>query len=81
MKSVDGITSDSVGCLPNPHLNAIGDRPSHPIHKVPPPQGLPDEIRQFRMPKFRFPKAPESGCWGSKRIASQVLFETLLRSG
>jgi hypothetical protein len=35
--------------------SVIGDGPSHPIYKVPPPQGLLDEIRQFRMPKVRFP--------------------------
>jgi len=34
--------------------SVIGDRPSHPIYKVPPSQGLLDEIRQFRMPKVRF---------------------------
>jgi hypothetical protein len=30
---------------------------------------------------LRFPKAPESGCLGSKRIGFRVGFETLLRSG
>ncbi len=84
MKSVGGITSDPVGCLLNPQLtrSVIGDRRSHPIYKVPPPQGLLDEIRQFRMPKVRFHKAPESLCWRSNkdRVLDRIR-RTLLRSG
>ena len=63
--------------VPSPQLAAItiqdhrGSTSSHPIHKVPPPQGPLDEICQFRMPKFGFPeRRTESGYWGSKRIAS-----------
>ena len=52
MKSVGGITSDplAVSQIYSLTRSVIGDRPSHPIYKVPPPQGLLDEIRQFRMP-------------------------------
>jgi hypothetical protein len=84
MKSVGGITSDplAVSQIHSLTRSVIGDRPSHPIYKVPPPQGLLDEIRQFRMPKVRFHKAPESLCWGSNkdRVLDRIR-RTLLRSG
>jgi hypothetical protein len=55
--------------------------PGSEDYNLPPAPELVDQFRRFLIAECRFPKAPESGCCGSKWIASQVLFETLLRSG
>jgi hypothetical protein len=55
--------------------------PGSEDYNLPPAPELVDQFRRFLDGQVQVSKAPESGCWGSKRIASQVSFETLLCSG
>jgi hypothetical protein len=54
---------------------------SEDYNLLPAPARARRPVAGSEIAKLGFPKPQESACWGSKRIASQVLFETLLRSG